>query len=196
MLAKEKEVLNKAQEEVKSADKYVKKIEDKKLKDQADKVKSTYEKRHDSFNKMYDSYDKSLKQEKELYTMLQDKGTKLKDISEKVKVVNQSYKDIESEKDKFNEFTKSYNTEKVAFINKQILKLKRTVWPTLGQTVLFLYKYDYTMEQVHLIFSCFNASGQYNLELFLPLLKIRLFSDFDRRIQDDQDAVEFENLLS
>ena len=56
--------------------------------------------------------------------MLQDKGTKLKDISEKVKVVNQSYKDIESEKDKFNEFTKSYNTEKVAFINKQILKLK------------------------------------------------------------------------
>ena len=90
---------------------------------------------------MYDSYDKSLKQEKELYTMLQDKGTKLKDISEKVKVVNQSYKDIESEKDKFNEFTKSYNTEKVAFINKQILKLKKrknkTVWPTLGQTVLF-----------------------------------------------------------
>ena len=69
--------------------------------------------------------------------MLQDKGTKLKDISEKVKVVNQSYKDIESEKDKFNEFTKSYNTEKVAFINKQILKLDKTVWPTLGQTVLF-----------------------------------------------------------
>ena len=35
VLAKEKEVLNKAQEEVKSADKYVKKIEDKKLKDRS-----------------------------------------------------------------------------------------------------------------------------------------------------------------
>ena len=48
--------------------------------------------------------------------------------------------------------------QKVAFINKQILKLKeknKTVWPTLGQTVLFLYKYDYTMEQVHLIFFLF-----------------------------------------
>ncbi|MGQ7056936.1 YkyA family protein, partial [Bacillus cereus group sp. BceL245] len=59
-----------------------------------------------------------------LYTMLQDKGTKLKDISEKVKVVNQSYKDIESEKDKFNEFTKSYNTEKVAFYKQANIKIK------------------------------------------------------------------------
>ncbi|PEA27385.1 hypothetical protein CN923_14515 [Bacillus cereus] len=124
VLKKEKESLNKAQEEVKSADKYVSKIEDKKLKNQADKVKSTYEKRHDSFNKMYDSYNKSLKQEKELYTMLQDKSTKLKDISEKVKVVNQSYKDIESEKDKFNEFTKSYNTEKIAFYKQANIKIK------------------------------------------------------------------------
>ncbi|PFC69454.1 YkyA family protein, partial [Bacillus cereus] len=62
--------------------------------------------------------------EKELYTMLQDKGTKLKDISEKVKVVNQSYKDIESEKDKFNEFTKSYNTETVAFYKQANIKIK------------------------------------------------------------------------
>ena len=72
---------------------------------------------------MYDSYNKSLKQEKELYTMLQDKGTKLKDISEKVKVVNQSYKDIESEKDKFNEFTKSYNTEN-CFYKQANIKIK------------------------------------------------------------------------
>ncbi len=90
---------------------------------------------------MYDSYNKSLKQEKELYTMLQDKGTKLKDISEKVKVVNQSYKDIETEKDKFNEFTKSYNTEKIAFYKQANIKIKerknKTVWPTIGQTVLF-----------------------------------------------------------
>ena len=186
---------------MKSADKYVKKIEDNKLKDQADKVKSMYEKRHDSFNKMYDSYNKSLKQEKELYTMLQDKGTKLKDISEKVKVVNQSYKDIESEKDQFNEFTKSYNTEKVAFINKQILKLKKRKIKQFGlhlaKLFYFLYKYDYTMEPVHLIFFLFQCfRPNIILKCFLLLLKIRLFSDFDRRIQDDQDAVEFENLLS
>ncbi|KFN03372.1 cell-wall binding lipofamily protein [Bacillus clarus] len=124
ILDKEKEVLNKAQEEVKSADKYVKKVEDNKLKEQADKVKSTYEKRHESFKKMYDAYSKSLKLEKELYTMLQDKGAKLKEISDKVKAVNQSYKDIDAEKDKFNEYTKSYNTEKVAFYKQANIKIK------------------------------------------------------------------------
>ena len=90
---------------------------------------------------MYDSYNKSLKQEKELYTMLQDKGTKLKDISEKVKVVNQAYKDIETEKDKFNEYTKSYNTEKVAFYKQANIKIKefkkQHFGLILGQTVLF-----------------------------------------------------------
>jgi len=124
VIDKEKEALNKAQEEVKSVDKYVKKIENGKLKEQADKVKNTYEKRYESFKKMYDNYSKSLKLEKELFTMLQDKGAKLKDISEKVKTVNQSYKDIDAEKDKFNEYTKSYNTEKVAFYKQANIKIK------------------------------------------------------------------------
>ncbi len=92
--------------------------------------------------------------------------------------------------------------KKLLFINKQILKLKKrknkTVWPTIGQTVfIFLYRYDYTMGQVHLIsFLVLALQDQYNLEVFfLLLLKIRLFSDFDRRIQDDRDVVGFENLL-
>ena len=90
---------------------------------------------------MYDSYNKSLKQEKELYTMLQDKGTKLKDISEKVKVVNQSYKDIESEKDKFNEFTKSYNTEKVAFYKQANIKIKEEKIKQFGLHLAKLFYY-------------------------------------------------------
>lgn len=124
VIDKEKEALNKAQEEVKSVDKYVKKIENGKLKEQADKVKNTYEKRHESFKKMYDNYSKSLKLEKELFTMLQDKDAKLKDISDKVKAVNESYKAIDAEKDKFNEYTKSYNTEKVAFYKQANIKIK------------------------------------------------------------------------
>ncbi|MEH7460377.1 hypothetical protein CON65_07180 [Bacillus pseudomycoides] len=124
IIDKEKDALNKAQEEMKSVDKYVEKIKDNKLKEQADKVKSTYEKRYESFKKMYDNYTKSLKLEKELYTMLQDKDAKLKAISDKVKTVNQSYKDIDTEKDKFNEYTKSYNTEKVAFYKKADIKIK------------------------------------------------------------------------
>ncbi|KEK25930.1 hypothetical protein BAGA_01440 [Bacillus gaemokensis] len=124
ILDKEKDALNKAQEEVKSVDKYVGKIEDSKLKEQANKVKTTYEKRHESFKKMYDNYNKSLKLEKDLYTTLQDKGAKLKDISGKVKAVNESYKDIDSEKDKFNEYTKSYNTDKVAFYKQANIKIK------------------------------------------------------------------------
>ena len=87
--------------------------------------------------------------------------------------------------------------KKLLFINKQILKLKKrkTVYYNY-QTVLFLYRYDYTMGQVHLIsFLVLALQDQYNLEVFLLLLKIRLFSDFDRRIQDDRDVVGFENLL-
>ena len=53
--------------------------------------------------------------------------------------------------------------QKNSFYKQANIKIKeeknKTVWPTIGQTVLFLYKYDYTMEQVHLIFSCFSASG-------------------------------------
>ena len=124
IIDKEKDALNKAQEEMKSVDKYVEKIKDNKLKEQADKVKSTYEKRYESFKKMYDNYTKSLKLEKELYTMLQEKDAKLKAISDKVKTVNQSYKDIDTEKDKFNEYTKSYNTEKVAFYKQADIKIK------------------------------------------------------------------------
>ena len=50
--------------------------------------------------------------------------------------------------------------QKNSFYKQANIKIKeknKTVWPTIGQTVL--YKYDYTMEQVHLIFSCFSASG-------------------------------------
>ncbi|MDM5156184.1 YkyA family protein [Bacillus sp. DX1.1] len=124
VIDKEKEALNEAQEEIKSVDKHVKKIEDNKLKQQAEKVQNAYEKRHDSFKKMYDVYSKSLKLEKELYTMLQDKDAKLKAISDKVKTVNQSYKDIDTEKDKFNEYTKSYNAEKVVFYKQANIKIK------------------------------------------------------------------------
>ena len=155
----------------------MKKIEDKKLKDQADKVKSTYEKRHDSFNKMYDSYNKSLKQEKELYTMLQDKGTKLKDISEKVKVVNQSYKDIESEKDKFNEFTKSYNTEKVAFINKQILKLKKRKIKQFGLHLAKLFITTIPWNRL-IFFLVLMLQDQYNLEVFFATVKDKVVFGF------------------
>ena len=88
--------------------------------------------------------------------------------------------------------------QKNCFYKQANIKIKeeknKTVWPTIGQTVLFIY--DYTMGQVHLIsFLVLALQDQYNLEVFLLLLKIRLFSDFDRRIQDDRDVVGFENLL-
>ena len=167
---------------MKSADKYVKKIEDKKLKDQADKVKSTYEKRHDSFNKMYDSYNKSLKQEKELYTMLQDKGTKLKDISEKVKVVNQSYKDIESEKTSLMNL-RSLIIQKNCFYKQANIKIKKRKKKQFGlqlaKLFYFLYRYDYTMGQVHLIsFLVLALQDQYNLEVFFATVKDKVVFGF------------------
>lgn len=124
IIDKEKEALNKAQEEMKPVDEYIKKIEDDKLKKQAEKVQMTYEKRHESFMKMYASYSESLTQEKKLYTLLQDGETKLKEISNQVQIVNQSYKDIDAGKDTFNEYTKSYNEEKIAFYKQANIQIK------------------------------------------------------------------------
>ena len=49
--------------------------------------------------------------------------------------------------------------QKSSFYKQANIKIKeeknKTVWPTIGQTVLFFYKYDYTMEQAHLIFFLF-----------------------------------------
>ena len=89
--------------------------------------------------------------------------------------------------------------QKNCFYKQANIKIKeeknKTVWPKLAKLFYFLYRYDYTMGQVHLIFLVLALQDQYNLEVFLLLLKIRLFSDFDRRIQDDRDVVGFENLL-
>jgi len=124
VLDKEKETLDKAQTETKDVDKYVKELEDKKLQEQAKKVQAAYKGRYDTFKKMYDSYKKSLKLEKELYTMLQSKDEKLKAISEKVKGVNQSYQEIDAPKNKFNEYTKQYNEEKLSFYKQANIKIK------------------------------------------------------------------------
>lgn len=124
VLDKEKDTLDKAQAETKDVDKHVKDLKDNKLQEQAKKVQAAYNGRYDSFKKMYDSYKKSLKLEKELYTMLQSKDEKLKTISEKVKVVNQSYQEVESPKNKFNEYTKQYNEEKLSFYKQANIKIK------------------------------------------------------------------------
>ena len=63
--------------------------------------------------------------------------------------------------------------------NIKIKKKNKTVWPTIGQTVLFFYRYDYTMGQVHLIsFLVLALQDQYNLEVFFATVKDKVVFGF------------------
>ena len=71
--------------------------------------------------------------------------------------------------------------QKSSFYKQANIKIKeenKTVWPTLGQTVLFFYKYDYTMEQAHLIFLVLMLQDQYNLEVFFATVKDKVVFGF------------------
>ncbi|MEN1939209.1 YkyA family protein [Paenibacillus sp. 102] len=124
LLEDEKDVLEKAQKEVTSVHSYINKIEDEKLQTQAKQVEESYKKRYEAFQKMNENYTKSLKIEKELYGKLKGKETKLKDIGEMVKTVNTLYEEIQKEKEKFNQYTKSYNEGKLAFYKEAKIKIK------------------------------------------------------------------------
>ncbi|MED1092505.1 YkyA family protein [Bacillus paramycoides] len=124
LLEHEKAVLEKAQKEVTSVHSYINKIEDKKLQTQAQHVEDSYKKRYEAFQKMNENYTKSLEIEKELYGKLKDKDTKLKEIGEMVKAVNALYEEIQKEKEKFNQYTKSYNEGKLAFYKEAKIKIK------------------------------------------------------------------------
>ncbi|MED1116681.1 YkyA family protein [Bacillus paramycoides] len=124
LLEHEKAVLEKAQKEVTSVHSYINKIEDKKLQTQAQHVEDSYKKRYEAFQKMNENYTKSLEIEKELYGKLKDKDTKLKEIGKMVKAVNALYEEIQKEKEKFNQYTKSYNEGKLAFYKEAKIKIK------------------------------------------------------------------------
>ena len=113
--------------------------------------------------------------------MLQDKGTKLKDISEKVKVVNQSYKDIESEKTSLMNL-RNLIIQKNSFYKQANIKIKeekKTVWPTIGQTVLFFYKVRLYHGTGSLNFFLVLAlQDQYNLEVFFATVKDKVVFGF------------------
>ncbi|MBE5107917.1 YkyA family protein [Bacillus thuringiensis] len=124
LLEDEKVVLEKAQKEVTAVHGYINKIEDKKLQTQAKQVEESYKKRYDAFQKISENYTKSLKIEKELYEKLKDKDTKLKEINETVTAFNILNEEILKEKEKFNQYTKSYNVGKLAFYKEAKIKLK------------------------------------------------------------------------
>ncbi len=124
LLEDEKVVLEKAQKEVTAVHSYISKIEDKKLQTQAKQVEESYKKRYEAFQKISENYTKSLKIEKELYGKLKDKDTKLKEINETVTAFNILNEEILKEKEKFNQYTKSYNVGKLAFYKEAKIKIK------------------------------------------------------------------------
>ncbi|MEK4605479.1 YkyA family protein [Bacillus sp. FSL L8-0099] len=124
LLENEKDVLEKALKEIASIHSDINKIEDKKLQAHAKQVEESYKKRYEAFQKINENYTKSLKIEKELYGKLKDNETKLKEIGEMVKTLNTLYEKIQKEKEKFNQYTKSYNEGKLAFYKEAKIKIK------------------------------------------------------------------------
>ncbi|HDR6316677.1 TPA: YkyA family protein [Bacillus thuringiensis] len=121
---KEKEAFGKAQEEVKSVHNTIDKMEDAALQKQAKNIQDIYKKRYASFSKINDSYQKLMKSERELYKSLGEKETNLKKVSEKIKGINQMNEEIQREKESFNEYTKEYNKEKLAFYKQAKIKIE------------------------------------------------------------------------
>ncbi len=123
-LKNEKEMLEKAQKETKSVQSNIEKLEDKKLQKQAKAVEESYKNRYDAFQKMNENYTKALATEKELYEKLKVKETKLKEIGEKVKAVNELNVEAQKSKEQFNNYTKEYNDNKLAFYKDAQIKIK------------------------------------------------------------------------
>ncbi|SCC18869.1 Uncharacterized protein BW664_01970 [Bacillus mycoides] len=124
VLKNEKELLEKAQKETKSVQSNIEKLEDKKLQKQAKAVEESYKNRYAAFQKMNEDYTKALANEKELYEKLKVKETKLKEIGEKVKTVNELNVEAQKAKEQFNNYTKEYNDNKLAFYKDAQIKIK------------------------------------------------------------------------
>lgn len=73
---------------------------------------------------MNEDYTKALANEKELYEKLKVKETKLKEIGEKVKTVNELNVEAQKAKEQFNNYTKEYNDNKLAFYKDAQIKIK------------------------------------------------------------------------
>nr|WP_279665389.1 YkyA family protein [Ectobacillus ponti] len=124
LLGEEQKLLEAARQEMKAAAGKEKQLKDDSLKKQAAKVEALYTSRYDAFQKMRSSYIQLLGAERQLYTMLQEKQVSLKAISDQVKAVNELNKQVADERTAFNEHTKNYNREKVAFYRTAGLKIK------------------------------------------------------------------------
>lgn len=124
VLKNEKEMLEKAQKETQSVQGNIEKIEEKKLQKKAKAVEESYKNRYDAFQKMNENYTKAFATEKELYEKLKVKETKLKEIGEKVKTVNELNGEAQKSKEQFNNYTKEYNDNKLAFYKDAQIKIK------------------------------------------------------------------------
>ncbi|MDQ6596799.1 hypothetical protein E2K98_01710 [Bacillus salipaludis] len=75
---------------------------------------------HDELNKEYLN---ALKLDKQLYGLLKNKNLSFEDLEAKVNKVNESYQKVYAANKKFNELTKEYNDQKLAFYKMSGLKI-------------------------------------------------------------------------
>ncbi|WHY94895.1 YkyA family protein [Neobacillus cucumis] len=75
---------------------------------------------HDELNKEYLN---ALKLDKQLYGLLKNKNLSFEDLEAKVNKVNESYQKVYAANKKFNQLTKEYNDQKLAFYKMSGLKI-------------------------------------------------------------------------
>lgn len=103
----------------------VKEIKDDKQKRKATAVVQLMEKRYDLFQSYCKQYGAVLKQDNHLYEQLKDEKMSVKDLDKEITKINQGYRDMEEQKQQFNDYTKKYNQAKVQYYQSSDLNYKR-----------------------------------------------------------------------
>lgn len=111
----EKESIAASKEQFEKLQDMIKDIEDEELKKSAEQLFDTMMQRYDNHEKLYKSYGKAMQLDKELYELFKQEDLSLEILEEQIVKVNASYEQVLADNEVFNETTKQYNEQKLAF---------------------------------------------------------------------------------
>ncbi len=131
ILAKRKKRMESEQKSLKASKKEFEKIlplidelDDTEQKKQANELTKTMNERYEIHNQLYKLYIQGIKYDSELYEMLKNKEISMEQLDDQITKSNETSKQVLETNEKFNNKTKKYNKEKLAFYKKAGLNVK------------------------------------------------------------------------
>lgn len=126
LIMKEKKVIDKAFDEFSKVKPLVGQLKNAASQKKANQMIQAMDQRHKVYRNLYDDYINSIDLDQKLYHMLESKDIKQVNLSTQVSKINGVYKEIEKEKDRFNQLTDQYNNAKKAFYKSAGIKIGNT----------------------------------------------------------------------